>query len=207
MNKPTLQAVDLATSASTPPSDPFAPENLRLDQSYAETAGVQRLLTTIPIKRPGRHTFFRTRPGPEWRDSFPIIELKDEQEEYLVARPMQAELSTESVIKQVRLGVTRQGNLFFLPLRFPGPDGRDMGWWSSLREHADRAETTWVRVVSNREIGAYDVLVARDTLPDPNWEEVTQGLSFYELLKIAFKKYLIETVDHPVVKRLRGIAV
>jgi hypothetical protein len=207
MNKPNLQAVDLQSPTDTSAPNPFDPANLRLNQNYAETVGVKKLITTIPVKKPGRHQFFRIRPGPEWRDSFPIIELKDDQEEYIVARAMQAELSTETVIKQLRLGITRQGNLFFLPLRLPGPDGRDMEWWSSLRDHADLAETKWLRVVSNREISAYDVLVARDALADPDWEEATQGLSYYELLRIAFKKYLIETVDHPVVKRLRGIAV
>jgi hypothetical protein len=128
-----LQAISSDTGITTTgtPPDPFAPENLRLDQSYVEAAGVQKLLTTIPVKKPNRHAFFRIRPGAEWRDNFPIIELKDDQEEYIVARAMQAELSTESVSKQLRLGITRQGNLFFLPLRLPGPDGRDMEWWSS----------------------------------------------------------------------------
>jgi hypothetical protein len=63
-----------------------------------------------------------------------------------------------------------------------------------------------VRVSSNREIGAYEVVVARDALADPDWEEATQGLKFWQLIKIAFGKYLIETADHSVVKRLRGIA-
>jgi hypothetical protein len=208
MKQPPLQAVSETAPPTTAPSeDPFAPENLRLDQDYAETAGVYKVITTIPVKRPGKQIFFRVRPGEEWRATFPIIDLKDEGEEYIVTRAMQAELSTESVLKQLRLGVTRQGNLFFLPLRLPGPDGRDMEWWSSLRDHADRAETSWLRVVPNRELGAYEALVARDALVDPNWDELTQGLSYWDLIKIAFKKYLIDSVDHPVVKRLRGHAI
>jgi hypothetical protein len=74
--------------------------------------------------------------------------------------------------------------------------------WSSLREHADRAETTWLRIISNKELGAYEALVASDTLSDPEWD--LQGLNFFNLIEIAFKKFLITNLDHPVVKRLHG---
>jgi hypothetical protein len=195
MNKPTLQAVDLGSPANTPAPNPFDPTNLRLDQNYAETVGVKKLITTIPVKKPNKQTFFR-------RDNFPIIDLKDDGEEYIVARPLVPELITEVVIKQLRLGITRQGNLFFLPLRLPGPDGKDMTWWSSLREHADRAETHWLRVIANKELGAYEALQASDSLSEPEWD--LQGLRFWNLIEIAFKKFLITDLDHPVVKRLRG---
>jgi FMN phosphatase YigB (HAD superfamily) len=79
-----------------------------------------------------------------------------------------------------------------------------MTWWSSLREKCVRAETTWLRLHANREISAFEVMEATDVLPEPEWEEVLQGLKFYDLIEIAFKKYLITNLDHPIVKRLRG---
>jgi hypothetical protein len=88
MNKPTLQAVDLGSPANTPAPNPFDPTNLRLDQNYAETVGVKKLITTIPVKKPNKQTFFR-------RDNFPIIDLKDDGEEYIVARPLVPEPITE----------------------------------------------------------------------------------------------------------------
>jgi hypothetical protein len=204
MKQPPLQAVpETASPTPAPSDDPFTPENLRLDQNYAESVGVKKLLTKIPVKKPSKQIFFRIRPGKDWRATFPIVSLRDEQEEYVVARSMQAELSTELVSKQLRLGVTKQSNLFFLPLPLPGPDGRDNAWWSSLREHADLAETFYLRVVPNQEIGAYDALVAQEAFVDPDWE-LTQGLTFWELIKIAFKNNLIDSLEHPVVKRLRG---
>jgi hypothetical protein len=202
MNKPTLQAVDQESPNNTPAPNPFDPANLRLDQSYTETVGVKKLITTIPVKKPNKQTFFRIHPGAEWRDNFPIIDLKDDGEEYIVARPLVPELFAEVVYKQLRLGITRQGNLFFLPLRLPGPDGKDMAWWSSLREHADRAETHWLRVIPNKELGAYEALQASDSLSEPEWD--LQGLRFWNLIEIAFKKFLITDLEHPVVKRLRG---
>jgi hypothetical protein len=108
------------------------------------------------------------------------------------------------VLKQVRLGITLQGDLFLMPLRLVGRDGRDMEWWSSLREHSARAETSWVRVVANQGIGAYEVWEATDQLPEPDWAGVLGDLTFWDCVKFAFKKYLIDDPDHPVVKRLRG---
>jgi hypothetical protein len=37
-------------------------------------------------------------------------------------------------------------------------------------------------------------------IPDPEWPP----LGFWELIKIAFRDHLVDRVDHPVIKRLRG---
>jgi hypothetical protein len=51
-------------------------------------------------------------------------------------------------------------------------------------------------------LGAYDIYKAQSTMSDPEWPE--QG--FWDLIKIAFRDHLITTIDHPVIKRLRGQA-
>ena len=204
MSKRELQVVPGTENPESNNLDPFAPENLRLDQSYTETVGVTKPLTTIPVRKPNKQTFFRIRPGEQWREMFPIIDLKDDREEYIVTRGLVPELATEIVFKQLCLGITRQGTLFFLPLRFPGPDGKDMEWWRSLRELAVRAQTHWIRVIPNRELGAYECLQASDTLSEPEWPP--ENLKFWDLIKIAFKEYLITDLNHPVVQRLRGLA-
>jgi hypothetical protein len=205
MTKLTLQAVDPTVTPDTALPDPFAPENLRLDQSFLETGGGKKLLTTIPIRRPGKQTYFRVRPGSEWRDMFPMIDLKDDREEYIVVRELVPELFAEVVFKQLCVAITRQGTLFLLPVRYPGPDGRDMEWWRSLREHARRAETVWIRVIPNQELGAYECMEGSETLGEPEWPSETE-FKFWDLIKIAFREYLVTSLDHPVVKRLRGQA-
>jgi hypothetical protein len=59
---------------------------------------------------------------------------------------------------------------------------------------------TWVRVVSNRSLGAYDILTPKAELDGPIWPE----LSLAEILEIAFEGRIIETNDHPILKALRG---
>jgi hypothetical protein len=59
----------------------------------------------------------------------------------------------------------------------------------------------WVRVRANMSLGAYEMFEAASTIPDPTWPE----LSFQELVKIAFRDRLITSLNHPVIKRLRGL--
>jgi predicted DNA-binding transcriptional regulator AlpA len=44
--------------------NPFDPAALRLDQSYADTVGVKKLLTTVPVRKPNRQDFVRVHADP-----------------------------------------------------------------------------------------------------------------------------------------------
>ena len=187
-------------TTSTTQLDPFDPANLRLSQSFTETVGVKKLLTTIPVRKPSPQEFVRVHPSPEYRENFPIIELKDEREEYIVTASLVPELIGEFVIKTLYLAINRQGTLFFWPVRLPGPDGKDMNWWKSGREAAELAMKDWVRVKANMNLGAYDIFKAENVISQPEWPT----LGYWELIKIAFRDHLIIPIDHPVIKRLRG---
>lgn len=182
--------------------DPFAPENLRLSQSFVETAGVKKLLKTVPVRKPSPQDFVRVHPDPAFRENFPIIELKDEREEYIVTSSLVLSLADELVSKTLFLAINRQGVVFFWPVRLPSPDGKNLDWWRSSREAAELAMTRWVRVRANMSLGAYDIFEAEGVLPEPEWPE----LSFWDLVKLAFRDHLIDRLDHPVLKRLRGLA-
>ncbi len=60
---------------------------------------------------------------------------------------------------------------------------------------------SWVRVVSNRSLGAYEVLQSVGDIPDPSWTEH----SFQELLRVAFKGRFVRDLEHPAQLRLRGM--
>ena len=65
-----------------PSPDPFDPANLRLSQSFTEMAGVKKLLTNVPVRRPNPQEFVRVHPDRDYRASFPMIEF--EREHYIV---------------------------------------------------------------------------------------------------------------------------
>jgi len=58
----------------------------------------------------------------------------------------------------------------------------------------------WIRLKANMALGAYEIFEASGTIPDPVWPD----LSFQELLRIGFRDRLVDRIDHPVIKRLRG---
>jgi hypothetical protein len=70
----------------TKPTNPF--DNLsalRLDQSYVDTVGVTKLLTTVPVRKPNGQEFVRVHPDLALRlTPAAIIEVKEDREVYLV---------------------------------------------------------------------------------------------------------------------------
>ena len=182
-----------------PPPDPFDPENLRLDQSFAQTAGVKKLLTTVPVRKPHRQELVRVHSDPAYRLTAAIIELRDDREVYLVP-PHVAHQTPESTPVLLHAAINRQGVTFLWPVKLPGPDGKINEWHRSAQEAAERAMTRWLFVRANMNLGAYEMIEATATIPDPVWPTAT----FKELLKIGFRESLIDSLDHPVLKRLRG---
>jgi hypothetical protein len=181
--------------------DPYDLSNLRLSQAFAETAGVKKLLKTVPVHKPNPQDFVRVHSGIEFRENFPVVELKDEREEYVVSSALVPELFGEFVSKTLYTAINRQGVVFLWPVRLPDPDGKQMEWHRSAREAAELAMTQWVRVKANRSLGAYEMFVAESAMSEPAWPEVT----FQELIRLAFHDRLIASLDHPVIKRLRGL--
>src|SRR5262245_54794324 len=179
-NRPILQAVNPETTGNAP-LDPFDLDNLRLSQSFTEI-GVKKLLTTVPVRKPGPQDWVRVHPSPEYRENFPVIELKNEREEYVIPAGVAPALVGEHLAKTLFTAITRQGTVFLWPARLPSTDGKDMNWWRSARDAAARAQENWVRIRANVEAGAYDIYLAEAELPEPEWPD----LRFQDLIKIAF---------------------
>lgn len=180
--------------------DPFDLASLRLPQNFEDTSGVKRIVTTVPVRKPDRTWFVRVRPGEEWRLSTGIVELKDERETYLVAPSLRHELASEMTPKVLFTAINRQGVLFLWIVKLPNVDGRSDTWSQSALAAATQAEGGWVRVIPNNTLGGYDLYTARAGLPDPEWPD----LSFQEIIRLAFKDRMIDSLDHPVVRRLKG---
>jgi hypothetical protein len=198
-----LQTVDPNTSPTQPEiPDPFDPATLRLNPSFLETATVKKIVTTVPSRRPNPQDFVRVRPEPEFYENFAMICLKEDQEDYLVRPELVHDLSGEIVYKTVYTAINRQGVIFLWPVRLPRADGRIDGWARSDREAAEMGMSHWIRVRANRSLGAYEIFRAESEMADPVWPE----LSFHDLIKIAYRDRMITSLDHPVVKRLRGQA-
>lgn len=175
-------------------------EKLRLTQDFAVGLGVKKLLTTVPVRKPGPQDWIRVHP--EHCLHTPVLELKEEREVYLVDPSLRAELGVELKTVALSLAITRSDTLFIWPAKLQGSDGRLDNWSMSALSAVEEAKKHWIRLKANMGLGAYDVFVASGDLPEPNWPDMKFETV---LLEIAFKDRLIRTMDHPVVHRLRGL--
>ena len=190
-----------STSSGTAVPDPFDLASLRLNPSFLETAGVKRLVTTVPARRPSPQDFVRVHPSEKYRDNFAVIDLKEDREDYLVSPAILPELANEVVYKTIYAAINRQGITFLWPVRYPSPDDRRNDWARSAREAAELAMTRWVRMKANRDLGAYEIFEAESVMAEPVWPE----LSFQQLIKIAFRDRIITDTNHALIRRLRGL--
>jgi hypothetical protein len=175
---------------------------LRLNASFIETAGVKKLLTTVPARKPSPQDFVRVHPSPDYRENFAMIDLKDDREDYLVRPELLPDLAGEVVYNTIFTAINRQGVVFLWPIRLPAPDDRKSDWLRSAREAAEMAMGQWIRLKANMSLGAYEITMAKSVMAEPVWPE----LSYQELVRIAYRDRMIATLDHAVVKRLRGQA-
>jgi hypothetical protein len=190
-------------SETNPTPNPF--DNLsalRLDQNFADTVGVKKLLTSVPVRKPNRQDFVRVHPDPSYRlTPAAIIELKEDREVYLVLPGMAQQLPGEFSVATLYLTINRQGVLHLWPVKLPGPDGKHNEWHRTVADAAERAMKKWVRVTANMSLGAYEIFEAIEDLPEPVWPNI----SFEDILKIAFGRHIVDRADHPLMQRLQGV--
>ncbi|MCH7700961.1 MAG: hypothetical protein IID37_04665, partial [Planctomycetes bacterium] len=163
-------------------SDPFDLDRLRLNQDFTKAAGVRKVLTVIPCRKPNRHEFVRVREGDDWVLETAILEDKITREDYLVSPDVYSEVMEECFNACLLTAITRQGDLFLWRVRLPGADGRTNDWNESMMQAAQLGRQQWVRVSANMNVGLYDVHVASSQLAEPDWPDYT----LKQLLELCF---------------------
>ena len=197
-----LQLVPEAFNSSlAAPADPFDLDALRVSQDFAAMAGVKKQLITVPVRKPNKQDFVRVHPSESYRINLHMIVLQDDREAYAVRPELYADLSNELTTVTLFTAINRQGVVFLWPVPLPSSDGKTNAWWTSARTAAEQAMTKWVRVSANQSLGAYEVLTAENCTTKPEWPEH----SLQELVRIAFKDRIVDSIDHAVVRRLRGL--
>jgi len=174
---------------------------LRLPQDFAANLGVKKLLVQVPVTKPRKGWFVRARPGDAWRTQVALIVLKEEGETYVVHPDLAADLPDDVVHYELVTAINRHGTVFLWPLRMPNRARHD-SWADSMIAACVLAETHWVRTTANMKAGAYDVAFATAALPEPEWPEEALDALF----RLAFREQVIDSIDHPVIRQLKGAA-
>jgi hypothetical protein len=184
------------------PTDEISLASMRLDQSFLQTAGVKKLLVTVPVGRPNKQDFIRVNPDPAFRTELALVELKEDREIYALLPHIARELPGEYSLCTIFTCVNRQGTCFLWPVKLPKPDGKVIEWHRAAMEAATIAMTKWIRVVPNLDLGSYDLLEAVGALSEPKWPDKT----FEELVLLGFRGKIVDSLDHVLIKKLHGLA-
>jgi hypothetical protein len=174
-------------------------ESLTLEGDVTYAIAVEKVFDRIPIRKPSKQDWFRIHPDPLLTWNAVVIELKEDNEYYIIPKQLRQALFGEWVPVTLYVGINRAGVVFLWPVRLPGDDGKDMDCWISAREAAELAKKQWCRITWNRSMRAYDKRLVNN-IPDPEWPELDRR----KVLEIAFKGKIISSLEHPVVKMLMG---
>ena len=179
------------------PKSNFDLKGLSLSQDFTAMDGGKKHITNIAVKRPPKHDFFRVHE--ECKLDAMIIERKEENENYLVPAQFHTELMGEGVSKRLYYCISLTGTVFLWPVKLPNPDGTLDNWNTSAHEIAKLGKDKWVRLITNKSAGFYEFI--KSELPnEARWPDLT----FEEVLEKAFKGKLIDSLNHPLLKKLRG---
>ena len=183
------------------PFSPFDPARLAMPSTGADAFGVRRIISTIPVGKPKGKEWVRVHEDSDYHLCAALLDLEDGDPVYLVTPDIAAALGSE--VKPVNLGatMTRQGKLFLWPCPIIQSDRQPNSWHTPHVAAFERSKTQWIRMTSDRSVGAYNIYEAEGFLPPPVWPE----LSLLKMLEIAFGDgHLIDRDDHPALKRLKG---
>lgn len=173
---------------------------LRLPQNFGETLGVKKMLTHVPVGKPGADRFFRVHQSAAMQFEGLIYEDKTTRDVYVVAPALGDVLGRLAKPVVLHLAVDRRANPLLIPVPLPGPNGSRNPWHESLAKAVEQSKTNWVRVAANLPAGVYDLLVASADLPPPEWPD----LQIDEILNIAFNGKVIDSIQHPVIQAIQG---
>jgi hypothetical protein len=179
-------------------------ERVRLQQDFLDDSDVKQILSTVTIRKPNKDEFFRVHSDPNRDFCAGTIKLNNEREVYVVDPGVIPEVKEDVVPKSFLQCINTANVTFLWPLKLPGNDGRALDQWSrSALNAASLAKDKWLKMRSDFTASGYVAFQAKGDLPDPEWPEET----FEEILEIAFRDCYIETVDHHIIRKLKGLQV
>jgi hypothetical protein len=205
---------DVRNEASTPNQHPAAakaPEKSTKKPllDLAKYRGVNRVSvdgetatgdqTNIPIKKPGNKNFFRVHPDPSYRlYDVPVFE-EDGGDIYL---PELEELPDDVLefVTHMHLftAVSHRGKVFVWKFK-----ATDTSWLHSNLRVAKRAVDEWIRIKADFETGGYNVFPAPEPLHSK--KPTFPTMSPEEIFTLAFDSRRITSVEHPIIRSLRGL--
>jgi len=180
------------------PKSDLRMEDFRLSQDTYQEIEVVEVASAYEIRKPRKEEFVRTHPDQSSHLPVGVIKEKTGMNErlWLVTEKIMKACPDEVTIINLRVTVNRSGQVFLWPLNI----GSSNLWNQSALQAAEQAKTHWVRLISKKEEGRYQIMVAKGELPDPVWSE----FDIWEMIQLGFGDRMITDLNHPYLQQLRG---
>jgi hypothetical protein len=155
--------------------------------------------STVPVRKPGSRNFFRVHPNEDFRlYNVPVVE-DDQHEWHILGADLEIPEDLERFISHVNLitCLNHKGTLFLWPYKNSTND-----WSKSASRIVRPAVGEWVRLSADMDSNGYRIEIAPAELRavEPVWPNMT----FEEILNIAFEDKSIDSLNHPVIRSIRG---
>lgn len=173
----------------------------------ADGNAVKKARLNLKVGKPTPEDYFMIKAGPEFTVDVMLHEDKESRDNinrtYLVDPEVVPYLWDRNACKSARIfyGITSTGKIFLSDVGLPKP-GQTLNAFNSTRLSAyEIAKNEFIAIVAGD--AGYDVKYPMGKFPDPIWPE--EYTSIEPLIDLAYKDRVIETLEHPIVKRILGI--
>lgn len=173
---------------------------LRIPVGLNLSSGTE-LLSKVPVRKPSKQEFIRVNPAEDMMLPTVVYEDSQERETFLVAPNMMPFMGDQLKAAVLVVAMNRQDVTFIWPVKIANDNTSKNDWQETALQGCQLAKKRWVRMSADMALGAYRLFEAQGELSEPNWTDKPLN----ELLEVAFRGKVIDTEDHPVVRRLRGL--
>ncbi len=177
----------------------FDLKELALSQDFPSMAPTTANAAAPSIRKPSPQWWVAFSKNLKHRQVFPLLEMKDDREYFVVAPQLRDALVEEWHPILLVLFQTRQGAFFLCPIRMPDQNGKLDTWNTSGHNILHTYAEQWIRRQSDMQAGGYRVVIPISPYEPPMWPENTD-----KLFEDALKGRVIDSLDHPTIKKLRG---
>jgi hypothetical protein len=161
----------------------------------------EEVLTTIPIRRPGKRAF-RAHPDDKYQfEAFILENVKEKVCHYII--PSVGKVAADQDIENIKhiilvLCINKAGRMFFWPIPAKG------NFRGSGLTAVGLAREVWIKAVGDLESGGYRTRkMLQSEYDEPAWPAVMPSVE--DLLELAFHDNIIDTPDHPEIKLARDV--
>jgi hypothetical protein len=185
----------------------FDPKNLRKPQdprlSTSALGGKSNgFPLTLEARKPRSSEFVRVRNGEDYQIVTPLLlaegsKRREDTSLYFLHPEFQIPSEVSHFVRDYQLAaaMTYEGAHFLFATKV-----NDTEWYDSMLEAMALARERWVHIIADKGLNRHVTEPAVAMLEEPEWPDV----SFQEYLQRAFGHRVINSIDHPIMKKLRG---